>query len=317
LISIDDVRDASDRLRGVAHRTAVVTSKTLNEITGAHVFLKAENLQRTGSFKFRGAFNKISSLNRSELDTGVATFSSGNHAQAVALAAKLLGTHAVILMPKDAPEAKVEATRNYGAEIVTYDRYSEDRMELGQHLARSRGLSLIPPYDDAKVIAGQGSAALELIEDVSRLEALIVPVGGGGLIAGCAIAATTLGPGIRVIGVEPEAGDDTKRSLEAGRRIRGPVPRTIADGQQVEMPGAMTFPINARLVEDIALVSDDEILDALRFAFDFLKLVLEPSGASGLAALLTHKVDVSGGRVGVILSGGNVGLDRFLTLVAG
>jgi threo-3-hydroxy-L-aspartate ammonia-lyase len=312
LISLDDVRSAAERLRRVAHRTGVVTSRTLDETIGAQVFLKPENLQRAGSFKFRGAYNKMSSLSDDELAAGVATYSSGNHAQAVALAARMLGTTASILMPADAPQAKVEATRAYGAEIVVYDRYSEDRTELGIQLARSRGLTLVPPYDDELIIAGQGTAALELIEDVGAVDAVVVPVGGGGLIAGSAVAAKALLPNVQLVGVEPEAGDDTKRSLETGRRIRRPVPRTIADGQQVEMPGAITFPINARLVDEIVLVSDDEIIEAMRFAFDYLKLVLEPSGASALAALLASKYGAVSSRVGVILSGGNVGLERFL-----
>jgi threo-3-hydroxy-L-aspartate ammonia-lyase len=312
LISLDDVRSAAERLRGVAHRTGVITSRTLDEITRAQNFLKPENLQRGGSFKFRGAYNKMSSLTDDELAAGVATYSSGNHAQAVALAAKMLGTTAVILMPADAPRAKVEATRGYGAEVVIYDRYADDRTALGTQLATSRGLTLVPPYDDESIIAGQGTAALELVEDVGALDALLVPVGGGGLIAGSAVAATTLLPNVRIVGVEPEAGDDTKRSLEKGRRIRRPMPRTIADGQQVEMPGAITFPINLRLVDEVVLVSDEEIVDAMRFAFDYLKLVLEPSGASALAALLARKLGVVSSRVGIILSGGNVGVDRFL-----
>jgi threo-3-hydroxy-L-aspartate ammonia-lyase len=313
VVALEDIRAAAARLEGVAHRTTVMTSRTLDELSGACVFLKAENLQRAGAFKFRGAYNKIASLPSEDLAAGVATYSSGNHAQAVALAARILGTTAVILMPADAPEAKVRATRGYGAEIVTYDRYSENRSELGTELARSRGLTLVPPYDDELVIAGQGTSALELIEDSGPLDVLVAPVGGGGLIAGCAIAATGLLPKVRILGVEPEAGDDTKRSLEAGQRVRRPVPRTIADGQQVEMPGAITFSINTRLVDDIVLVSDQEIIGALRFAFDYLKIVLEPSGASALAALLENKLDVRGERVGIILSGGNVGLDRFLS----
>lgn len=313
MVALEDIRAAAARLEGVAHRTPVITSRTLDELSGACVFLKAENFQRAGAFKFRGAYNKITSLPSEDLAAGVATYSSGNHAQAVALAARILGTTAVILMPADAPEAKVRATRGYGAEVVTYDRYSEDRSELGTELARSRGLTLVPPYDDELVIAGQGTSALELIEDSGPLDVLVAPVGGGGLIAGCAIAATSLLPNVRILGVEPEAGDDTKLSLEAGQRVRRPVPRTIADGQQVEMPGAITFSINTRLVDEIVLVSDQEIIGALRFAFDYLKIVLEPSGASALAALLEKKLDVRGERVGIILSGGNVGLDRFLS----
>jgi threo-3-hydroxy-L-aspartate ammonia-lyase len=279
--------------------------------------LKAESFQRGGAFKFRGAYNKISSLSGDELAAGVATYSSGNHAQAVALAARLLGAKAVILMPSDAPKAKVKATLGYGGEIVTYDRYSQDRAELGEQLAKDRGLTLVPPYDDELIIAGQGTAALELIEDRGPIDTLVVPVGGGGLIAGSGIASKGLLPNVRLVGVEPEAGDDTKRSLEAGRRIRIPVPRTIADGQQVNMPGEITFAINRELVDEIVLVDDDAIIGALRFAFDYLKIVLEPSGASALAALLSEKLDVNGARTGVILSGGNVGLERLLELMRG
>jgi threo-3-hydroxy-L-aspartate ammonia-lyase len=314
---LKDVRAAAARLEGVAHRTPVITSRTLDERSTASALLKAESFQRGGAFKFRGAYNKISSLSGAELAAGVATYSSGNHAQAVALAARLLGAKAVILMPGDAPKAKVKATLGYGGEIVTYDRYSQDRAELGEQLAKDRGLTLVPPYDDELIIAGQGTAALELIEDRGPIDTLVVPVGGGGLIAGSGIASKRLLPSVRLVGVEPEAGDDTKRSLEAGRRIRIPVPRTIADGQQVDMPGEMTFAINRELVDEIVLVDDDSIIDALRFAFDYLKIVLEPSGASALAALLSGKLDVNGARTGVILSGGNVGLERLLELMRG
>jgi threo-3-hydroxy-L-aspartate ammonia-lyase len=314
---LKDVRAAAARLEGVAHRTPVITSKTLDERSTASALLKAESFQRGGAFKFRGAYNKISSLSGDELAAGVATYSSGNHAQAVALAARLLGAKAVILMPSDAPKAKVKATLGYGGEIVTYDRYSQDRAELGEQLAKDRGLTLVPPYDDELIIAGQGTAALELIEDRGPIDTLVVPVGGGGLIAGSGIASKGLLPNVRLVGVEPEAGDDTKRSLEAGRRIRIPVPRTIADGQQVDMPGEITFAINRELVDEIVLVDDDAIIGALRFAFDYLKIVLEPSGASALAALLSEKLDVNGARTGVILSGGNVGLERLLELMRG
>jgi threonine dehydratase len=312
---LGDVRNAAIRLEGVAHRTPVITSRTLDRRSKAQILLKAENFQRGGAFKFRGAYNMISSLSKDKLARGVATYSSGNHAQAVALAAQLLGTRAVILMPTDAPEAKVRATLGYGGEIVTYDRYSQDRTELGTQLARDRGLTLVPPYDDEFIIAGQGTAALELIEDCGPIEALVVPVGGGGLIAGSGIASKGLLSKVRLVGVEPAAGDDTKRSLEARRRIRIPVPRTIADGQQVEIPGEITFAINSELVDEIVLVDDAEILDALRFSFDYLKIVLEPSGASALAALLSGKLDINGTKTGIILSGGNVGLERLVQLI--
>jgi threo-3-hydroxy-L-aspartate ammonia-lyase len=315
-LSLDDVRAAAARLDGVAHRTPVLRSRTLDALVGAEVFLKCENFQRVGAFKFRGAYNAISRLAPQQLAGGVAAFSSGNHAQAVALAARELGSHAVILMPADAPASKVDAVRGYGAEVVTYDRYTEDRLALGTALAAERGSTLIPPYDHVDVIAGQGTAALELLEDVGDLDVLLVPVGGGGLIAGCATAAKALRPGIRVVGVEPAAGDDTRRSLEAGRRVTIDVPRTIADGQAVDTPGELTFAVNQRLVDDIVTVTDDQILDAMRFGFDRLKIVLEPSGATPLAALMSTTTG-SASRKGLILSGGNIGTARFLELMAG
>jgi threonine dehydratase len=316
VIGEDDVRAAARRLVGIAHRTPVVTSRTLDERVGASVFLKPENLQRGGAFKIRGAFNKISSL---PAGSDVVAYSSGHHAQAVAIAAGRRGVHAVILMPEDAPRAKVEATRGYGAEIVVYDRYTQDRDALGEALAAERGLALVKPYDDPLVMAGAGTAALELIEDAGPLDTLIVPVGGGGLgggglIAGSATIAKALGVG-RVVGVEPEAGDDTRRSLAAGERVRIDVPRTIADGLQANEPGKLTFEVVSRLVDEIVTVTDAEIVEAMRFAFERVKLVLEPSGATGIAALLSGAVP-SPGRVGVVLSGGNVGAERFAELLA-
>ena len=316
-LSLDDVRAAAERLSGIAHRTPVLTSRTLDERTGSTAFLKAECLQRGGAFKFRGAYNMISSLGPEERERGVVAYSSGNHAQAVSLAARLLGTSATILMPADTPPAKLDATRGYGAEIVTYDRYTEDREALGAALAAERGgLALVPPYEHPLIMAGQGTAALELLEDVPGLDALLVPVGGGGLIAGCATAAKALRPGIRVIGVEPETGDDTRRSLEAGERVRIPVPRTIADGQQADIPGELTFAVNRQVVDTIVTVSDAEILDAMAFLFDRMKLVTEPSGASAAAALLAGRAEAGGARVGVVISGGNVGAARFAELMA-
>ncbi len=314
-VTIDDIRDAAARLAGVAHRTPVVRSRTLDDLVGAEVFVKCENLQRVGAFKFRGAYNAASRLSPEQLAKGIAAYSSGNHAQAVALAARELGSSAVILIPEDTPQSKKDATAGYGAEIVTYDRYTGDRVAIGEALAAERGLALIPPYEHPHVIAGQGTAALELLEETGSLETLVVPIGGGGLIAGSSTAAKAVQPGIRVVGVEPEAGDDTKRSLEAGERVSIPVPRTIADGQAAEIPGELTFSINRKLVDDIALVSDDQVRDAMRFAFERLKLVMEPSGATGLAALLSGQVPVSG-RVGVIISGGNVSPERFAELIA-
>ncbi|MEU1595508.1 pyridoxal-phosphate dependent enzyme [Streptomyces sp. NPDC005708] len=316
-VTLEDVRDAAVRIKGVAHRTPVLRSRTLDALVGAEVFVKCENFQRIGAFKFRGAYNAASRLSAAQMANGIAAYSSGNHAQAVALAARELGTTAVILMPEDTPRSKMEATAGYGAEIVTYDRYTGDRVAIGEALATDRGLALIPPYEHPHVIAGQGTAALELLEEVGDVDALVVPVGGGGLIAGSATAAKGLRSGTRVIGVEPEAGDDTKRSLEAGRRVSVPVPRTIADGQAADIPGELTFSVNRRLVDGIALVSDDQIRDAMRFAFERMKIVVEPSGASALAALLAHRVDRLPRRVGVIVSGGNISADRFTRILAG
>ena len=315
-VTLDDVRDAAAQIKGVAHRTPVLRSRTLDALVGAEIFLKCENFQRIGAFKFRGAYNAASRLAPEQLSKGIAAYSSGNHAQAVALAARELGTTAVILMPEDTPQSKMDATAGYGAEIITYDRYTGDRVAIGEAMAADRGLALIPPYEHPHVIAGQATAALELIDEVGDLDALVVPVGGGGLIAGSATAAKGLDPGIRVIGVEPEAGDDTKRSLEAGRRVSIPVPRTIADGQAADIPGELTFSINRRLVDDIALVTDDQIRETMRLAFERLKIVIEPSGASSLAALVAGRIDSVPSRIGVIVSGGNIGARRFAELCA-
>jgi threo-3-hydroxy-L-aspartate ammonia-lyase len=311
-IELEDVERAAQRLAGVAHRTPVLTSRTLDELTGAHVHLKAECFQRGGAFKFRGAYNKISSL---DAPRGVIAYSSGNHAQAVAIAARLVGTTAMIVMPEDAPAAKRDATLGYGAEVVAYDRWTQDREAIGAQLAEEHRLELVRPYDDPLVMAGQGTAALELLGEAPDLDTLVAPVGGGGLIAGCATAAKGLRPGIRVVGVEPEAGDDTARSLAAGERIRIEVPRTIADGLQATQPGELTFEVNERLVDEVVTVSDAEIVDAMVFLFDRLKLVTEPSGAVGIAALLAGRVP--GERIGVVISGGNVGAARFAELVGG
>jgi threonine dehydratase len=314
--SFDDVCAAAERLRGIAHRTPVVTSKTLDERTGARVSLKAENLQRIGAFKFRGAYNTIAQLGAAERRRGVVAFSSGNHAQGVALAAQLLDVPATIVMPADAPAAKLAATRGYGAEVVTYDRERMNRAELAAAIAAERGATLVPPYDDPAIIAGQGTVALELLADAGRLDVLLVPLGGGGLLSGCALAAAALSPGVRVFGVEPEAGDDWVRSWRADRIVSIPVPQTIADGQQTQAPGELTWPIVRRLAAGIVTVSDDEIRRAMRFAFERLKLVLEPSGASALAALLGGKIDVRGTRTGVVLSGGNVDPATFAACVS-
>jgi threo-3-hydroxy-L-aspartate ammonia-lyase len=315
VIELADVQAAASVLDGVANRTPVLTSRTLDGMVGASVFVKAECFQRGGAFKFRGAYTKIASLDAESRALGVLAYSSGNHAQAVAIAASLLGTEATILMPEDAPVAKVDATRGYGAEIVGYDRWTQSREELGATIAEERGLELVRPYDDPLIMAGQGTTALELLEDVPELDVLVAPVGGGGLIAGCATVAKALRPDARVVGVEPEAGDDTRRSLAAGKRVNGGVPRTIADGLQTAEPGELTFEVNRRRVDEVVTASDAEILDAMGFLFDRLKIVTEPSGAIAVAALLSGRIDAAGGRVGVVISGGNVGVARFAELL--
>ena len=316
MVGIDDVNRAAARLQGVANRTPVITSRTLDQRVGAPVVLKAELLQRTGSFKFRGAYNKIASLTPVQLERGVLAFSSGNHAQAVALASALVGCSATIVMPADAPAIKLAATRGYGAEIVTYDRYAEDREQIASAIAGDRGLTLVRPFDDPLVIAGQGTATLELIQEAGELDVLLAPVGGGGLIAGSATVLKALHPAARVIGVEPEAGDDHRRSLAAGRRVAIEVPSTIADALQATIPGELTFEINRVLLDEVLAVSDAELLDAMRFCFERLKLVLEPGGAAGLAALLAGRVAVRpGSRIGVILSGANIDPERLCELL--
>jgi threonine dehydratase len=306
VISPDDVRAAARLLDGIAHRTPPITSRTLGE----HIVIKPECLQRAGAFKFRGAYNKIASL---PAGTPVLAYSSGNHAQAVALAARLLGSQATILMPQDAPQSKLDATRGYGAEIVSYDRYRDDREAVGEQLAAERGLELVRPYDDPLVMAGAGTAALELLEDAGIVDTLVTPVGGGGLISGSATIARELGVS-RVVGVEPAAGDDWRQSLASGERVRIDVPRTIADGLQTNQPGRLTWEVGSRLIDEIVTVTDEQIVAAMRFAFERLKLVIEPSGAVGIAAV--REGLVSGGRIGVIVSGGNVDTTRFAELLA-
>jgi len=314
-IGFPDIETAARRLSGVANRTPVLTSRTLDARLGATVFLKAEGFQRAGAFKFRGAYNRLAALREQGDAAGVVAFSSGNHAGAVALAARLAGVPAVIVMPSDAPAAKLAATREYGAEVVLYDRYTESREEIGAALAHDRSLTLVPPFDDALVMAGQGTAALELIEDAGPLDVLVVPVSGGGLAAGCATAGRGMLADLSVWGVEPASADDVRQSLAAGHRVRIDVPRTIADGLQTPEVGELTFPILQRLLEGIVVVSDDELLSAMAFAFDRLKIVSEPSGVAGLAALLAGRLDLEGKRVGVVLSGANVGLARFVELM--
>jgi threonine dehydratase len=316
-IDLDDVRRAARRVDGIARHTPVLSSRTLNERTGATVALKAETFQRGGAFKFRGAYNAISSLDATARVRGVCAVSSGNHAAAVTLAAGLFGTPATILMPADAPALKRAATEGYGAEIITFDRYRDDREALVHALAAERGLALIHPYDNPHVMAGQGTLALELLGQVSGLDVLLVPVGGGGLISGCATVVKALSPATRVIGVEPLASDDVTRSLASGHRERVEVSPTIADGQQTPTPGELTWPVIQALVDAAVTVTDEQILEAMRFCFERLKLVVEPSGASAFAALLAGAVDCRGQRVGVVLSGGNVGVAGFTGFFGG
>ena len=307
MIELADVEAAAERLAGVAHRTPLLTSRTLGE----HVFLKAECFQRGGAFKFRGAYNKLATLPPRR---DVIAYSSGNHAQAVALAARLRGVHATIVMPEDAPTTKLDATRGYGAEVITYDRWTESREEVGRRLAEERGLELVKPYDDADVMAGQGTLMLEALADEHAFDRIVVPVSGGGLIAGCATVAKAAGRRTQVIGVEPAAGDDHARSRAAGERVRVDIPRTIADGLGAPEPGELTWEVNSRLVDEFVSVEDTEMVAAMRFLFERLKIVVEPSGAVGVAALLEGRVPRDGKTL-IVVSGGNVGADRFAELI--
>lgn len=311
-----DVRDAAERLRGNAHRTPVLTSRRLDEELGLHVYLKCENFQRVGAFKFRGAFNALSRFTDGQRRGGVVAYSSGNHAQAVALAAQLLGIEATIVMPLDAPESKLAATRGYGAHVVTYDRYREDREAIGQAIAAERGATVIPPYDHRDIIAGQGTAALELFEEVGDLDALVVPLGGGGLLAGSLLTAGELAPPCAVYGVEPEAGDDGRQSLRRGEIVHIELPQTIADGAQTQHLGGLTFPIIRERVADILTASDAELVSFMRMLAATLKVVAEPTGCLGLAGLRRIAPSLAGRRVGVVISGGNVDLDRYAALLA-
>jgi threo-3-hydroxy-L-aspartate ammonia-lyase len=301
----------------VAHRTPVLTSRTLDAMLGAQVFMKADNLQRMGAFKFRGAYNAVTALSDAERARGVVAFSSGNHAQAVALAARLHGCKATIVMPADAPALKLAAARGYGAEVITYNRYTEDREAIAARVVAQTNGVLIPPYNHLNVMAGQGTAALELIEDAGALDALIVCTSGAGLLAGCAVAAKHLLPDIRVYGSEPERGNDAQRSLRGGHIVSIDVPRTICDGQQTQAVGPLPFEVMQALVTDVLTVPDPVVLDAMRFAFERMKVVVEPSGANALAALMHHRDQFKGQRVGITLSGGNIGIERFVALMTG
>jgi threonine dehydratase len=310
-----DVVDAAERLRGNAHRTPVLTSRTANERTGAELFFKCENVQRMGAFKFRGAFNSIAQFSEEQRRSGVLTYSSGNHAQAIALSAKLLGVKSAIIMPHDAPASKVAATRGYGGEVITYNRYTESREELGRRLAQERGMTLIPPYDHPQVIAGQGTAAKELIEDVGRLDVLLVCLGGGGLLAGCALSARALNPRCAVIGVEPEAGNDGQQSFRKGEIVRIEVPDTIADGAMTTYLGTHNFAIIQKKVDDIVTVSDGQLVETMKFFAERMKMVVEPTGCLAAAAAMSGAVSIAGKKVGVLISGGNVDLAVFARLV--
>jgi threonine dehydratase len=312
-----DVEAAAARLEGVAHRTPVATSREFNARTGCEAYFKCENLQRMGAFKFRGAYNALSRLEGAARERGVVAFSSGNHAQAVALAGQLLAIPAVIVMPADAPSVKVAATRGYGAEVVLYDRArGEDREQVAQRIAGERGATLIPPYDHADIIAGQGTAAKELVEDVGALDQLFVCCGGAGLLSGCAIAARHLSPGVQVIGVEPRAGDDAARSLHTRTLQRVDNPQTIADGARTQCLGTLTFPLVLEHVHDIVTVTDAELVEAMRFLWERMKLVVEPTGALATAGVLSGPLDVRNRRVGIIISGGNVDLKAAAALFA-
>jgi threonine dehydratase len=321
-ISYADIAAAAGRLRGVAYRTPVMTSNTANARTGAQVYFKCENLQRMGAFKFRGAYNALAQFSAEQRRGGVIAFSSGNHAQAIALSARLLGMPSVIVMPQDSPAAKLAATREYqlgqvGSEVVLFDRYTQDREAIGQRLAKERGMTLIPPFDHPHVMAGQGTAAAELIEETGPLDLLLVCVGGGGLISGSAVAAHHLSPGITVLGVEPEAGNDTQQSLARGEIVHIATPHTIADGAQTQHSGQLTFAVIQRLVAAIHTVTDAQLKSTMRFFAERMKLVVEPTGCLGAAALLQGVVRAPGQRVGVILSGGNVDLAAYGNILAG
>ena len=316
LPTYDDVIAAAARIEGHAHRTPVLTSRSANAETGASLFFKCENLQRMGAFKFRGAFNALSRFSAAQRRAGVVAFSSGNHAQAIALSASILGMPSTIVMPDDAPAAKVAATQGYGGTVIRYDRYREDREAIGRRLAEQHGMTLIPPYDHADVVAGQGTAAMELLEETGPLDALFVCLGGGGLLSGSALAARALAPGCKIYGVEPEAGNDGQQSFRTGRIVHIDTPKTIADGAQTQHLGQITFEIIRRDVDDVLTASDAELVEAMRFFASRLKMVVEPTGCLGFAAARAMKAELVGRRVGVIVSGGNVDLEAYASLLA-
>ena len=312
----DDVAAAAHRLKGMAHRTPVLRSSTADERLGAQLFFKCENLQRTGAFKFRGAFNTLAQFTDEQRERGVLAFSAGNHAQAIALSARLLDMPAAIAMPEDAPASKMAATRQYGAQVATYNRYTEDREAISRRLALERGMTLVPPFDHPHVIAGQGTAAKELFEEVPDLDYLFVCVGGGGLMAGSLLAAEALAPQCRVVGVEPAAGNDGQQSFKAGHVVQIPTPHTIADGAQTQALGQLTFPIIQRLADDMVTATDEQLVESLRFFAERMKIVVEPTGALAFAGAQHGNVDIHGARVGILISGGNVDLSRLARFLA-
>ena len=315
MLNIDMIKEAHERIASRIHRTPVVTSRQFNEVAGKEVFFKCENLQRAGAFKIRGAMNKIQSLTPEEKQRGIVAFSSGNHAQAVAVAGREAGVRVLVAMPDDAPAAKVAATRSYGAEVVFYDRQKQDREAFALDLAERERLVMVPPYDDYDILAGQGTCGLELVEDVSDLDAVLTPCSGGGLFAGVATAAKALNPKIKCYPVEPDTADDTRQSLLKGERVSIPPPPTIADGLRVQIPGKLTFPIVQRLADDVLIVTDDEIIATLRFILFRMKLLVETSGATAAAAVMFNKLPTSVKRVGVVLSGGNIDPDLLAKLL--
>ena len=315
LPTFDDVKAAALRLEGHAHRTPVMTSATADRLLGASLFFKCENFQRMGAFKFRGAFNAISMLKPEQRQKGVVCFSSGNHAQAVALSGQLLGVKTAIFMPVDAPPLKIEATRSYGGEVIFFDRFKDDREALAGALANERGMTLIPPYDHPDVIAGQGTAAMELIEEVGPLDFLLVCLGGGGLLAGSALAARALSPHCKIYGVEPEAGNDVQQSFASGKIVKIATPKTIADGAQTQSAGLITFPIIQRHVDGIVTATDAQLVEGMKFFAERMKMLVEPTGALSFAAARHAGLPIQAKRVGVIVSGGNVDLQRFAELI--
>lgn len=312
----EDVLSAAHRLKGIAHRTPVLRSSSADELLGAQLFFKCENLQRTGAFKFRGAYNALAQFTPEQRQHGVLAFSAGNHAQAIALSARLLDMPAVIVMPEDAPSSKMAATREYGAQVVTYNRYTENREAISHRLAQERGMTLVPPFDDLHVMAGQGTAAKELLEDVPNLDYLFVCVGGGGLLAGSILAAKALVPQCKVVGVEPEAGNDGQQSIRAGHIVQIPTPHTIADGAQTQALGQLTFPIIQSGVEDMVTATDEQLALSLRFFAERMKIVVEPTGALSFAGAQYGGLDLRGARVGILISGGNVDLARYAQFLA-